>query len=116
MAGERPIAKASAPHYVWGEKCDGWRLVDGPALTVIQEHMPPDTREVRHRHAKARQFFYVLSGVLTLEVEGTVHRLGPLQGLEVAPTVPHQAICAGPEAVEFLVISQPSTTGDRTPA
>ena len=58
------IDKESAPHYGWGEGCDGWHLVRTPELSVIQERMPPGTSEVRHRHGRARQFFFVLSGRL----------------------------------------------------
>lgn len=112
----RPTSKETAPHYVWGGDCDGWRLVDREDLSVIHERMPPDRREVRHFHSKSRQFFFVLSGALTLEVDGREHVIPPGSGLEIAPETPHQAINAGPAAAEFLVISQPTTRGDREPA
>jgi mannose-6-phosphate isomerase-like protein (cupin superfamily) len=111
-----PTSRDTAPHYVWGVDCDGWRLVDGRDLSVIHERMPPGRQEVRHRHSKARQFFFVLSGRLTLEVDGRSHSLTERCGLEIAPGSPHQAINAGAEPVEFLVISQPTTQGDREPA
>lgn len=107
------IEKASAPHYVWGQNCDGWRLVDTPGLTVIQERMPPGTQEVRHFHQKARQFFYIIAGTATLELNGQTESLKPGQGLEIAPEAPHQIMNTGPNDLEFLVISQPTTTGDR---
>ncbi len=112
----RVTSRATAPHYVWGGDCDGWRLVDRPGLSIIHEQMPPGRSEVRHRHAVARQFFFVLAGVLTMERDGERHRIGPQHGLEIEPGQPHQAINEGPEAVEFLVISQPTTHGDREPA
>ena len=108
-----PIGKDSAVHYLWGGDCDGWRLVDRDSLSVIHERMPPGRAEVRHWHGKARQFFFVLSGELTMEVAGARHVLGPGIGLEIAPEAPHQAINASPEPVEFLVVSQPTTRGDR---
>jgi mannose-6-phosphate isomerase-like protein (cupin superfamily) len=111
-----PIRIGSAPHYRWGAGCDGWHLVRGPGLSVIQERMPPATSEVRHRHAAARQFFYVLSGELDLEVAGARHRLGAGTGLEVRPGAPHQAANRTDADVEFLVISQPPSHGDRLPA
>lgn len=112
----RPTSKANAPHYVWGGDCDGWRLVDRQDLSVIHERMPPGRQEVRHFHTTARQFFFVLSGALTLEVDGERHVLGAGNGLEIAAGSPHQAINVGPDPVEFLVISQPTTRGDREPA
>lgn len=111
-----PIRTESAPHYRWGDGCDGWHLVRAPGLSVIQERMPPATSEARHRHAAARQFFYVLRGELELELEGVRHRLAAGVGLEVPPGAPHQASNRMAADVEFLVISQPPSHGDRLPA
>jgi quercetin dioxygenase-like cupin family protein len=108
-----PISRQSADHYAWGGTCDGWHLVRASALSVIEERMPPGAHEVRHRHAHARQFFYVLSGTLTLEVEGTRHRLDARTGLELPPGTAHQAINDGTADVEFLVVSTPPSHGDR---
>ena len=108
-----PTDAGSSPHYVWGEGCDGWRLTDTPGLSVIEERMPPATSEVRHRHGSAAQCFYVLSGTLTLEVEGMAHRVASRQAMTVTPPALHQARNEGPEDVRFLVISAPSTRGDR---
>lgn len=110
------IEKENAPRYAWGEGCDGWHLVRTADLSVIEERMPPGTSEVRHHHARARQFFFVLSGALELEVAGEVVRLGPRQGVEIAPGVPHQARNRSGGPVEFLVVSQPPSHGDRIEA
>ncbi|MFB4213194.1 cupin domain-containing protein [Shouchella sp. JSM 1781072] len=103
----------TAPHYKWGEDCDGWRLVDQAELSVISERMPPLTEEVRHYHQYARQFFYVLKGTLTIAIEGQVTNLLEGEGYEVAPTILHQVQNRSNEHVHFLVTSQPSTKGDR---
>lgn len=108
-----PISTTSAEHYTWGAGCDGWHLVRTANLSVIQECMTPGTAEVRHRHLRARQFFYVLSGQLELEVEGTSHRLGRGMGLEIAPGAIHLAENRGADDVIFLVVSQPPSHGDR---
>ena len=108
-----PSSRETAHHYVWGGTCDGWHLVRASALSVIEERMPPGTHEVRHRHAHARQFFYVLSGTLAIEVEGTPHRLDARTGLELPPGTAHQAINDSTADVEFLVISTPPSHGDR---
>jgi mannose-6-phosphate isomerase-like protein (cupin superfamily) len=111
-----PVSVATAEHYAWGDGCDGWHLVRAPGLSVIQERMPPGTAEVRHRHAAARQFFFVLAGQLRIEIEGAVHRLRPREGLEVGPGLAHEVRNDGPMPAEFLVVSQPPGHGDRTPA
>ena len=110
------ISPATAPHYLWAEVCDGWKLVDTPVLNVIQERMPPGTAETRHKHSRVRQFFYVLGGELTLEVEGVAEVLKLGQGLEVAPGLWHQARNAGGAAAEFLVVSDGLSREDREEA
>lgn len=115
-SGPTVASTASAEHYLWGQACDGWLLAPGRDLLVIEERMPPGSFELRHRHAVARQFFYGLDGELTLEVEGRHFRLGPRTGLEVPPGMAHQARNVGTDDARFLVISTPSTRGDRIPA
>jgi quercetin dioxygenase-like cupin family protein len=108
-----PTSRSSADHYRWGDHCDGWHLVRADGVSVIEERIPPGSREARHRHAVARQFFYVLAGVLTMEVDGARHRLEPRSGIEIGPGVPHQAINEGATDAEFLVVSTPPSHGDR---
>ena len=111
-----PVSIQTAPHYTWGDACDGWHLVRAAVLGVIEERMPPGTREVRHWHARAAQFFYVLRGTLTLEVEGQTHHLGPRTGIELPQGTAHQAMNETDHDVEFLVISNPPSHGDRIDA
>ena len=111
-----PVSRSQSDHYTWAGQCDGWHLARSTALSVIEERMPPATREARHRHAHARQFFYVLSGVLTMEVEGTRHRLEARAGIEIPPGAAHQALNESSGDVEFLVVSTPPSHGDRIPA
>lgn len=107
------ISKGTAEHYVWGEVCDGWHLVKTAELSVIHERMPPGVKEVRHYHAKSRQFFFVLLGVATLEIEGKREVLQKHEGAEVLPNVPHQMFNESEQAIEFLVVSQPASRADR---
>lgn len=104
-----------AEHYTWGKDCDGWHLVKTPELSIILERMPPHSSEVRHSHARSRQFFFVLEGELSLEVEGEAIVLQSQQGLEIAPGQVHQAVNLGQVDVRFVVVSQPPSHGDRTP-
>ena len=78
--------------------------------------MPAGSAEERHFHGKLRQFFYVLVGELTMEVDGRLCSLQARQGLEIAPGQPHQAVNRSSADVRFLVISQPPSHGDRQPA
>ncbi|WP_313655989.1 cupin domain-containing protein [Pantoea sp.] len=108
------ISKMNAEHYHWGEGCDGWYLMNRPDMLIIHEKMPPGTCEKRHFHASSRQFFFVLKGVLTMELDGTLHDIAAHQGIEIPPQVSHQAQNKRDEPVEFMVISHPTTRGDRT--
>jgi len=107
------VNRESAPHYNWGEACDGWVFAPGPGLSVIEERMPPHTAEKPHHHAKARQFFFVLSGTLCMESAGQVHSINAGSGIEIAPMALHQARNDTAQDVRFLVVSSPTTRGDR---
>ncbi len=109
------VSKANAEHYVWGQQCDGWHLLKSPSLSVIQEHVPVGAGEVRHYHQQAQQFFFVLSGIATLEVGGECTRLSRGQGCHVPAGVAHLLYNEGPEDLEFLVVSVPPAHGDRVP-
>lgn len=104
---------ANAEHYGWGGACDGWRLVNRQDLSVIQERIPPGAGEVRHYHRRARQCFFVLSGQLDIEVGEKVVRLSPGDALEVEPTAPHRVQNVSATDALFLVVSTPTTQGDR---
>ena len=108
-----PVSTANAPHYTWGQQCDGWHLLQGFDLSVIEERMPPGTAEVRHRHVRARQFFYVLEGEAVLELEGVAHRLAAREGLHVPPGAAHQMRNEADGELRFIVVSSPKSHGDR---
>lgn len=107
------VSKRNAEHYTWGGTCDGWHLVKRGEVSVIHERMPPGTSEVRHYHERAWQFFFVLSGVATLEVGGEREELQAQEGREVPAGVAHQMMNRAEHDLEFVVISQPPSHGDR---
>jgi mannose-6-phosphate isomerase-like protein (cupin superfamily) len=109
-----PTSSLNAEHYVWGEVCDGWHLLKEPDLSVIEERVPPGAGEAKHFHTTARQYFFVLSGRATLEFDERKVNFGPGQGVHVPPEVAHRFVNASNDEVRFLVISAPSTRGDRT--
>ena len=104
---------AAAEHYTWGNQCDGWHLVKDQALSVIEEQMPAGTSEVLHYHERAQQFFFVLSGEAVMEVDGCNVKLALREGLRILPGVHHRIRNESTEPVQFLVISQPPSHGDR---
>jgi mannose-6-phosphate isomerase-like protein (cupin superfamily) len=107
------IRAANAEHYTWGSGCDAWYLLRTPELNIIEEQMPSGAFETLHLHVRARQFFFVLTGELTLIVEQQPYTLSAHEGLEIAPGELHQAINRSGGPVRFLVTSQPPSHGDR---
>lgn len=107
------VSTANAEHYLWGQSCDGWHLLATDDLSVIEERMPSGSFEQCHRHARARQFFYVLEGEAVLELEGVIHLLRHGQGLHVPPGSAHQMRNESSADVRFVVVSAPKSHGDR---
>lgn len=106
----------NSEHYMWGSNCDGWHLAKSEALSVIQERVPSGSSEVRHLHKNAEQFFYILTGIATIEVGGEVHTLEPNQGIHVPAGTAHTLSNQHEQNLEFLVISTPPSHGDRVNA
>jgi mannose-6-phosphate isomerase-like protein (cupin superfamily) len=99
-------------HYRWGAS-DAWRLLDRPDLTVIQERMPPGASEVNHIHHRARQLFYVIEGQIQIELTDAVLTLESGDAAEIAPELAHRVRNVSSAEASLLVISAPSTAGDR---
>lgn len=106
-------AKENSKKYSWGANCLGWHLVNGPELSVIQEYMPPNTSEVKHKHLNAQQFFFVLKGIATFNLGGEVTLVKENEGIHVRKNEVHQITNNTDKDLEFLVISQPHSHGDR---
>lgn len=103
----------TADHYVWGDICDGWHLLKRDDMSVIHERVPAGASEIMHFHTEARQFFYILEGEGGMQFEDQIVILKKGQGIEIAPQVKHQFRNQSNADVRFLVISMPSTRGDR---
>ena len=117
-AGEKRVYPAyavdvpTAEHYKWGENNEAWRMVAQSDMSVLQQRMQPGNSEINHIHRKARQFFYVLSGELTMNVDGEDTVLKAGQGMEIEPKRVHQARNASDKPVDFLVMSTPPSVVD----
>lgn len=103
----------SLQHYQWGDGCDGWVLADTDALSVKQERMPAQTAESLHYHEKAQQFFFILKGIATFEVENESYTAYAGQGFHIQQGKKHRIINNTAEDIEFILSSQPSTNNDR---
>ncbi len=100
-------------HYLWGDQCDGWNLVDGTDLSVKMERMPPHAAEREHFHRHSRQFFFILEGAAVFYTQEGRVEVRAQQGFEIQPGVRHYITNESAEDVVFLLCSQPSTKNDR---
>lgn len=100
-------------HYKWGDNCDGWHLVKSDNLSVIQEKMPAGTYESLHYHEYAEQFFYILKGTATFEIDGKSHEVSEGQGIHIFPKQKHRILNKTEVSLEFTVTSHPKSHGDR---
>lgn len=107
------INTSCAEHYIWGDNCDGWHLVKTDGLSVIQEQMPPGTEEACHYHEHAQQLFCILNGTATFLVDGDEYEVAKGNNIHIEAGKPHKIINRTNSNIEFLVISQPKSHGDR---
>lgn len=107
------ISTDNAEHYTWGEQCHAWHLLKSDSLSIIQERMPVHTSEGLHFHNYAQQFFYILQGTATFEVEGRQYEVNANSGFHILPQQKHRIFNHGNQVLEFLVISEPKSHGDR---
>jgi len=107
------VSTENAEHYTWGDGCDGWHLVKTPMLSVIKERVPCGRMEVRHYHKRAEQFFFVLEGNASIEIDGEVFELKKQDGIHVKAGVSHQLRNIQDHDLIFVVTSCPPSHGDR---
>ncbi|KXH85952.1 cupin domain-containing protein [Chryseobacterium kwangjuense] len=106
-------SKNNSEYYTWGNACDSWVLEDSEGLSVKQEKMPAGTAEKLHFHELAKQVFYILEGEAVLYINSEKFLVRKGESISVRPKSEHFIANESHKAVEFLVISSPSTTHDR---
>ncbi|KTD53470.1 Cupin domain protein [Legionella santicrucis] len=107
------ISTKNAPHFRWGQDCDGWWLKNEGHFTVVYEIMPAGSAELKHYHLETEQFFYCLQGQLTIELDSFSETLQAHQGLTIKANIPHQAKNKSGKPCVFLVISSPNLSEGR---
>lgn len=107
------VSKDNADHYKWGTDCDGWHFAKTANLSVIQESVPPGAGEVKHYHEKAEQFFFILTGTATIEVDGCVYQVSDQQGISIPAGAIHELRNEAKSDLIFLVVSTPPSHGNR---
>jgi len=107
------ISKQNSEHYIWGQNCDSWVLLNSEQLSIKQEVIPPNSKEEFHFHKCAQQFFFILKGVATFIVDEETFEVEESSGFHITPNKIHLVENKSDVNLEFLVISNPSTNNDR---
>ncbi|WP_238551279.1 cupin domain-containing protein [Legionella oakridgensis] len=97
---KEPVSLNNAPHFKWGQSCDGWWLKNDGQFTVIYETMPAGSCEIKHYHQETEQFFYCLQGKLIIELESYAQVLQEQEGISIKAGVAHKVKTAS--KIRFL--------------
>ena len=100
-------------HYLWGTSCDSWELLAETNISIKQERIPGGASEQIHFHEKSSQFFFILSGVATVEIEGKTFELKALEGIAIHALQKHRILNKENVDLEFILCSQPAVGSDR---
>ena len=103
----------NAENFKWGDNCDGWHLLNTDTLSVIQERMTSRTSERKHYHNISQQLFFILKGTATFDIEGEEFVVSSHESMHVPKGIKHFIANRGKHDLEFLVISEPKSHGDR---
>ncbi len=106
-------SKTNSEHYKWGNNCDGWHLLKTESLSVIHEKMPPGSFERSHLHLYSQQLFFILLGTATFKLGQNVFVLNANESIHVPQNSIHSIQNLSDVDLEFLVISEPKSHGDR---
>lgn len=108
VSKQRPLQQ-----YKWGNHCDSWNLAEEENLSIKQEIIPEGCAEVKHYHQKAQQFFYILKGTATFEIENASTEVNAGEGIHIKAGEKHRIVNNTKAVLEFILCSQPSTVNDR---
>src|SRR5690242_12405790 len=98
----------------WGSQCLAWPFVEELELSIKEEQMPAGASDERHYHERAQQFFYMLDGTGTFELENQPPaEVKAREGIYIQAGVRHRIVNNTGADIRFLVVSQPSAAGDR---
>ncbi len=75
--------------------------------------MPPGTSEALHYHQYAQQFFFILKGTASFEIETESIIVEAQEGIHIPAGKKHRISNPAGEDLEFILSSQPSTKDDR---
>lgn len=97
----------------WADGCYSWHYLNQNPLSIKREEMAPNTSEKLHYHNIAQQFFYMLEGAASLEINQQAMTLHKGEGIHIPSKTAHKISNNTESKIEFLVISNPPIQNDR---
>ena len=109
-----PASKSTKKAYQWGDGGISWPLVETMGLLVVEETLAPGGSEKHHYHNQAAQCFKMLVGCAVMQfADGQNVENDTGMHLHIPPETCHAIVNQTGEEIRFLVISAPSSRGDR---
>ena len=109
-----PASKSTKKAYQWGDGGISWPLVETMGLLVVEETLAPGGSEKHHYHNQAVQCFFMLAGSAVMQfADGQSVEIDTGMALHIPPETSHAIVNKTGEEIRFLVISAPSSRGDR---
>ena len=100
------VNERNTKKYVFGKNCEGYYFLETPSFNVKLEKIPPGSTTSLHYHKGMTQFFFVKSGVLSIETENETLKIAAGEGIELQGSEKHRVHNSSETVVEYLVAEQ----------
>ncbi|EKF55444.1 MULTISPECIES: cupin domain-containing protein [Galbibacter] len=107
------VNNSNTKSYTWGDQCKAWELLLSDQVIIKEELMPPQTQEQLHFHHKTDQFFYILEGEATFNIDQKNVSVSKGEGIEIKREQVHKIANTSSTDLRFLVLSFPGNSADR---
>jgi len=104
--------KLNTTRIEWSAGCFSWHLIDDKKVSIKMEEINPGGRSDAHFHTKSIQFFFVLEGKASFNLENTQVELKKHEGIEIPLESKHQILNTGENNLLFLLVSIPPVHED----
>lgn len=81
--------------------------------SLAEAVVPAGTATLRHHHKASEEFYFILEGSGSMEVDGEIQGVGPGDAILIPPGAWHQ-ITAGPGDLRFLCCCAPAYSHEDT--
>ena len=80
---------------------------------LLKKYLHQQNIQTKHYHQQAQQFFFVLKGTASFEIDNLIINVNSGEGLHIKAGAIHKISNKETEDLEFILCSQPSTQEDR---